>query len=199
MSKTAEEYRKNRTRAAAREPLTAQDKLDIIEAYEIGLEPMISIANRYDRSKSAIWKMLKKSGVDTSKHKIAVSCATCGVITYKVKSLIRNRKNCFCDMTCYQSFLTAGASHLTSNERRKGGKRARAVVKQYFDLQPGHVVHHEDGFPLNNQLWNLRVFATNGDHIRYHHQLRDFYNKTITEPTPVIDIEPIWSGADLNQ
>ena len=196
MSNATETYLKNRRYSTTR--LTTQDRLDIIDAYEIDLEPMMSIATRYGKARVTIWQMLKKSGIDTTKHKLEVSCATCGAVIKRVKSLLRNRKNHFCNMTCYQSFLTAGASHLTDNERRKGGRRARAIVSQYFDLQPGHVVHHEDGFPLNNQLWNLRVFATNGDHIRYHHQARDFYNKTITEPTPVINIEPIWDGAALN-
>ena len=195
----AKAYQENKTRQRIFTRLTPQDKLGIIDAYKINLEPMVSIANRYKKSFQAIWKMLKKEGVDTTKNKIEVSCATCGKVLKRHKYRLRTNKNHFCDMTCYQSFLTAGASHFTSNERRKGGKRARAIVSQHFNLQPGHVVHHEDGFPLNNQLWNLRVFATNGDHIRYHHQARDIYNKTTTTPAPVIDIEPIWDGSKINQ
>ena len=34
-------------------------------------------------------------------------------------------------------------------------------------LLPGEVVHHVDGDRANNQLSNLRLFATNADHLRH--------------------------------
>lgn len=195
MSEATEVYRKSRIVIRRGARLTPQDRLDIIKAYEVDLEPMMSIATKYGKSRVAIWKMLKRAGIDTSKHKIAVSCTTCGATIYRVKSLLRNRNNCFCDMNCYQSFLEAGTSHLTPTEQRRGNRRAKAIVKQYFDLQPEHIVHHEDQFPLNNQLWNLRVFANQGDHIRYHHRMRDLeYNKD----SSIMIVEPIWNGAELN-
>ncbi len=42
------------------------------------------------------------------------------------------------------------------------------VVSKAFDLLPGQVVHHEDRNCNNNSLGNLKVFANQGDHIRYH-------------------------------
>ncbi len=197
MQMTKQEYRKRRNARVVKKfrKLTRQDKLDIIEAYSEGLESAMSIAVRYDKTRQGIWKLLKKAGIDTAKKGIAVSCTTCKAIIHKPKSQLRNRKNHFCNMACYQSYLNAGASHLTSIENRKGSRRARAIVKQHFDLQPGHIVHHEDKFSLNNQLWNLRVFANQGDHIRYHHQVRDLeHNDSST-----IIVEPIWNGAELNQ
>lgn len=162
--------------------LTKQDKIDIIQAYTIDLEPIMSIAIRYHKSRHAIWKMLKKAGVDTSKQKVPVSCETCGSVLNRQKSQIRKNKNHFCNMICYQAFLEAGASHLTPAEQRKGSRIARKIVAKYFKLQPDNIVHHEDRFSLNNQPWNLRVFKTQGDHIRYH---RGF------------DVEPIWDGSQL--
>jgi len=195
MQMTNQEYKKlRRTRPAKKfRKLSGQDRLDIIKAYSEGLEPMTSLAIKYSKSRQGIWKLLKSAGIDTVKKGVAVSCTTCKAVLHRPKSQLRNRKNHFCNMNCYQAFLNAGASHLTSTENRKGGRRARAIVKQYFDLQPGHIVHHEDKFSLNNQLWNLRVFANQGDHIRYHHGLRDLeYNKD----SSIIIVEPIWNGAN---
>ena len=197
MTMTNQEYEElRRTRNYNFRKLSEQDKLDIIKAYEEDLEPVTSIAIRYDKTRQGIWKLLKKAGVDTTKHKIAVSCVTCGAVIHRVKSLLRNRHNVFCDYNCYYSFLEAGAAHVTATEQRRGNKRARIIIKKLFDLQPQHIVHHEDRFPLNNQLWNLRVFRTQGDHIRYHHRMRDLeHNKN----SSMIIVEPIWNGAEINQ
>lgn len=175
--------------------LTAQDKMDIARAYEIDLEPMISIATRYGKTRNAVWNVLKKAGVNTSKRKITVSCATCGATIYRPKCQIRNRNNNFCNYNCYYSFLEAGSGHLTATGQSRSHRRARVIVASIFDLQPEHVVHHEDQFPLNNQPWNLKVFATQGDHIRYHHKQRDTTNGGVSR----IVIEPIWDGSKINQ
>lgn len=195
MTEATEAYRKSRIMVKRTARLTAQDKMDIIKAYEIDLEPMMSIATRYGKSRSAIRNMLKKAGVNTSKRKIAVSCATCGATIHRPKCQIRNRHNNFCSYNCYYSFLEAGSVHLTATEQRRGNKRARVIVENLFDLQPEHVVHHEDQFQLNNQKWNLRVFASQGDHIRYHHKQRDI----AAGGSSRIVIEPIWDGSKINR
>lgn len=194
MQLTHLEYKKLRwKRSLTFKKLTEQDKLDIIKAYSEDLEPIMSLALKYNKTRQAIWKMLKKAGIDTCKSKIAVSCTTCGAIIHRPKCQIRNRHNVFCDTNCYYSFLAAGSAHITETEQRRGNRRARVIVKQYFDLQPEHIVHHEDRFALNNQLWNLKVFATQGDHIRYHHRLRDLEHHNLS----TIIVEPIWDGTVL--
>lgn len=186
----AENYRKEqsdwkkqleRRKAHGVTRLSKRDKIDIIKAYEINLEPMMSIALKFHVTRNAIWKMLKKAGIDTSKRKIQVSCKVCGTVLNRQKSKIRNNKNHFCNMACYQAFLDAGASHLTPAEQRRGSRMARKIVQRYFNLQPENIVHHKDHFSLNNQLWNLCVFKTQGDHIRHH---RGF------------EVETIWDGSD---
>ena len=175
--------------------LTAQDKMDIAKAYSVDLESMISIATRYEKTRNAVWNVLKKAGVDTSKRKIAVSCATCGATIYRPKCQIRNRNNNFCNYNCYKSFMEAGSIHLTATEQSRGHRRARIIVASLFALQPEHVVHHEDQFQLNNQIWNLRVFANQGDHIRYHHKQRDI----AAGGSSRIIVEPVWDGSKINQ
>lgn len=47
----------------------------------------------------------------------------------------------------------------------------RWVMEQHLGryLEPGEVVHHIDGNPLNNALSNLQLFATQSDHISTAH------------------------------
>jgi len=159
--------------------LTDKQKVDIVHAYEVDLESMVDIAKRYSVSRQCIYKVLKRAGVDTSKRRLPVSCEVCGSITYKPKCQIRARKHMFCSADCYHAWLQAGAAGVSTSDQRKGSRLARAKVSEYFTLQPGHIVHHENHNPLDNRLENLRVFACQGDHIRYH---RGF------------DVDPIWDG-----
>ena len=156
--------------------LSNKQKVDIVEAYSIHLTPATELADKYGVTRQGIYKILKASGVDTTKKLIPVSCTVCGKILYRNKARIRRQLNHFCSPECYGSFLKAGTTPVNS---RHGQRIARTIVSQHFQLQDLHVVHHESHNQLDNSLDNLRVFACQGDHIRYHHQL---------------DVEPIWSG-----
>ena len=155
------------------------DKSQIIKAYSKNLEPMSSIAKKFGVTRQAVYKLLTKAGVNTSKRQLKVLCSTCGNTILRHKHRIRKTKHHFCDLICLQAFQEAGASHLTPDYLKHGTPRARAIVSEYFDLKPGHVVHHEDNFPLNNQIWNLRVFGSQADHIKYHRG---------------IQVTPLWNG-----
>ena len=48
---------------------------------------------------------------------------------------------------------------------------AEKILGRY--LQKGEVVHHIDGNRMNNSMENLMVFATHGDHVRYHKMLQN--------------------------
>jgi endogenous inhibitor of DNA gyrase (YacG/DUF329 family) len=174
---------------------------DIIDAYTVDLWPMGEIAEVLHVSRSAVWKILKKHGVDTSKHKITVSCTTCGANIDRTRKRVRKQTNHFCSQDCYSAFLGAGKSSYASGGN--SSRIARAIVSQWFDLKPEHVVHHEDCNRFNNLKSNLRVFANQGDHIRYHHQERDKYANGITNRKPwsqdnlcpYIPAKPIWDGS----
>lgn len=160
--------------------LTGNQKVDIVEAYTIQLEPMISIAKRYAVTRAAVYQIIKQAGVDTSKGLIQVSCTTCGAAIMRPKCRIRKQLNHFCNQDCHASYLSAGKPkwhHML--ETGNSSRVARSVVSQYFALQADHVVHHENHNRFDNLLPNLRVFACHGDHIRYHHGF---------------DVEPIWDG-----
>jgi len=152
----------------------------IIDAYCRDFEPMPAIAKRFNVSRQSIWKVLKANGVDTSKGKrIERGCAWCEGPVLRVKSQIRGRNRVFCNRTCYDAWLSEiGAGY---NGNRNGQRVARSVVGQYFTLEDGMVVHHEDKNTLNNMVRNLKVFACNGDHVRYHRGCGG---------------EPIWDGSN---
>ena len=116
--------------------------------------------------------------MDTSKRKVQVECSACGKLLKRVKSRVRKQRHHYCDHECYYAALEAGNGY-PYIQNRHGMRVARSVVSKYFELSEGNVVHHEDRNTLNNMLRNLKVFATQGDHVRYH---RGF------------DIEPIWEG-----
>ena len=147
--------------------LDTKTQVNIIEAYEIGLVPVIDLALQYHVSRAAIYKVLKKHGVDTSKRKIPVSCTACSKTIHRPRYQIRKARHLFCDMQCYYAYLEAKQpGRYTAN--RHGQRIGREVVARYFDLRPEHVTHHIDRNDFNNDISNLIVFVNQGDHIRYH-------------------------------
>ena len=164
--------------------LTPGEIVDVITAYTINLEPAISIADRYKRTRQGIYKVLKKAGVDVAKSSvIPVTCPACGKEIRRRRCEVRTRKNLFCDHECYYAFLQAGNGN-PSIQNRHGQRIGRDVVSGLFDLKPGHVVHHENRNNYDNRPHNLRVFANNGDHIRYHRLGSDY-------------VQPIWDGSKI--
>ena len=152
--------------------------VDIIEAYTIDLWPVRKIAEVIHCSPTAIHRFLKKHGVDTTKHKISVSCTTCGKEIKRTKKRVANQRNHFCNLECYATYLNAGADDFEGN--RQWQRAAREVVSRHFNLQAGQIVHHKDRNQCHNVIGNLMVFATQGDHIRFHHQMRHEYANPIT-------------------
>ena len=161
--------------------LTPKQEVDIINEYTINLVPMIELANRYGRTRQGIWKLLKRNGIDPDDHqRLDLICPACGEQFDRPRCQVRNRKRLFCSVECYYAYLEAGQNG-SYHYSRQGQRIARMKVSELFDLQPGHIVHHEDRNTLNNELWNLRVFATQGDHVRYHRLGPDYAT-------------PIWDG-----
>jgi hypothetical protein len=148
--------------------------------YQDDLIPIIKLAETYGVTRAAIYKVLKKVGVDTSKKGgMEVTCATCGEFFKKPRCQVRVRNNLFCSQECWYKYVNREGKYSYS---RQGQRRGRKVVSRYHTLQPGEIVHHEDKNCRNNTLANLRVFACQSDHIRYH---RGF------------DVVPVWNGVDI--
>lgn len=156
--------------------ITNRKQVDaIIEDYTINLKPMAAIAVEYGMSRQGIHKLLRKEGVDTTKHLIKVTCCACGKEMERPKCQVRNRKRLFCSDDCYKAYLNSIGDGY--RPWRQGQRVARNIVSKVFKLEEGHVVHHIDKNNWNNELPNLMVLRNQGDHVRLH---RGF------------DVEPLW-------
>ena len=158
--------------------LTESEKNEIVRLYVDELAPMIKLAEKYGKTRQGIWKILKVRYVDTTKRQLKVECKWCEKVFDRTKGRIRSQKYHFCSIDCYYSYMHDIGINYKPN--RHGQRISRIKVSKYFELLPGMVVHHEDGDNMNNQIENLKVFANQGDHVRYHRDCGD--------------IEPIWDG-----
>lgn len=164
--------------------LSKKQEVNIINAYTVGLIPVVKLAEQYGLTRQGIYKVLWRNGIDTKTAGILqVSCVACGQVFSKHRSYVRKNKNTFCSMQCYYAYLEASQQG-SYKQNRQGQRIARRVVSLYHELLEKEVVHHEDRNTLNNYPTNLRVFRTNGDHIRYHRLGSDY-------------VEPVWSGREL--
>ena len=153
---------------------TRLDEAEIVERYTVNLEPMISIAASVNRTRQAIFYILKRHGIDTTKEgagNVMLTCTWCGKVYKRHRAHARKTNTPFCSNACYYSWLDRGNGN-TYIDNRRGRIQARDIVSNYFDLHTGHIVHHEDRNSTNNELSNLKVFVSSGDHTRYHRGFR---------------------------
>lgn len=165
--------------------LTDKEMVDIVDAYINRLVPMITLAKQYAITRQSVYKVLQKAGIDTGKAAtiLSVSCTCCGKVFPKRRCQVRRSKHVFCCNECYYAWLQHGNGNPLIMHR-DAQRTARKVVAFYHTLLPGEITHHEDRNQFNNDPFNLKVFASQGDHVRYH---RGF----------VVPI--IWEGSVLSQ
>lgn len=109
-----------------------------------------------------------------------VSCPVCHTPIVRPPSQLAKSRRLFCSQKCYHSLRQGRYIPW-----RAGQRKARLLVAKYFELQPQHIVHHEDSDNRNNSLFNLRVFANQADHMAYHHGISG--------------VKPIWDGREQNK
>lgn len=73
-------------------------------------------------------------------------------------------------------------AHLNTGEGKSYEKlygrhahRVVAEIKLGRPLRPGEIVHHIDGDKRNNDPDNIRVYASQADHARYHAKMQAFF------------------------
>jgi hypothetical protein len=144
----------------------------IISAYTNELIPMITLAQRYNVTRAAIYRILKHHNVDTSKKTAAhikTVCTNCGKEITVTRCIKRHQLHSFCSNECYHSRLHRRDPNNPLITNRHVMRMARKTVEQHgFFVEPGMIVHHEDRNKSNNEPHNLKVFATQGDHVRHH-------------------------------
>lgn len=138
------------------------------------------IGARVGMSHAGVMRRLHRAGVSAREGEyVKISCGYCGCEIERVRSRARRAAQSYCNSECYYASM--------DGERykpwRQGQRIARAIVAQYFELEPEHVVDHHDGDNRNNDKANLRVYASQADHMAMHRGHK---------------VEPLWDGALLS-
>lgn len=117
-------------------------------------------------TRQAVRGRLQKAGISAKLGEWAeVICSYCGQTFQAHRRRWRRSRRLFC---CAEHYY-ASRENPDYSPWRPGQRLARAIVAQYFDLQPEHVVHHHNGSNRDNDKSNLAVFASQSDHIKHHH------------------------------
>lgn len=150
---------------------------DLVFHYTVQHLTLREIAALYSISATGIMKRLRKAGVTAKEgERHALKCSFCGADISRTRSQVKQGcKETYCNTTCYSAAITSPKSYIW----RHGQRLARLIVRQLFDLQDGHVVHHVDGDNRNNDRNNLAVYASQGEHTRAHRGGK---------------IKPLWTG-----
>ena len=143
--------------------------------------PMATMAQRSGLTRQGIWKRLRLAGLLTPQTirrapSVTGTCAECGTVCQTPRWRMQHQRHQFCGSSCYRAWL----SNPDYQQHRQGQRRARAIVREVFPLQPGQIVHHVNGHTDDNDLVNLMVFASNAEHLAWHHR----------NPS----IHPLWRG-----
>lgn len=157
---------------------------DVVGLYTVQHLSCAQIALIAGVCRQQIWKILQSKEVNTSKGKdgatwIKYLCNFCGKPSEMRRARWRNSEKHYCSNECYYASIENPGYH----PWRQGQRLARAIVAQYFPLQPEHIPHHKDGDCRNNNLDNLAVYASHSDHLKATHHNNG-------------NIKPIWDGAD---
>ena len=108
----------------------------IVEAYTVELMSMATIAALLKVSRQAIYKALKRAGIDTAKKGgIEVSCTACGKTVVKAHCYVRKTKHIFCDRNCYAAWLEVGNGRGPYIQHRQGMRLARSVAAKFVVLK----------------------------------------------------------------
>ena len=155
---------------------------DVVVFYTVQHLSCAQIAPIAGISRQQVWKILKEQGINTSKGeggatRVKYECDFCGKPSEMFRARYRNNIKHYCSPECYFAAIENPGYH----PWRQGQRLARAIVAQYFDLQPDHVIHHKDGDNRNNDRSNLTVYSSQADHMNHHRNGK---------------AKPIWDGAN---
>jgi len=156
---------------------------DVVSLYTIQHLSCAQIAPIAGICRQEVWKILKKQGVNTGKGeggatRVQYNCDFCGKESQITRARWRNSEKHYCSTNCY--FASLENPHYYQS--RQGQRIARAIVNQYFRLEPEHIVHHKDGNTRHNDLINLAVYTSHSEHLKATHHHNG-------------NIKPIWDGA----
>ena len=125
-------------------------------------------------------------------NRVTIPCGNCGAPLQRYASQVKHKQNVFCNRTCQGAWRSKQtgpkAPHWKGGSRVSAGRTYyhlpwhpladhKGYVARYIivaelklgrPLVKGEVVHHEDEDYTNDHPDNLRVFASQAEHARYH-------------------------------
>lgn len=138
---------------------------DIESMYTVQHLTCAEIGKIIGMSRVAVWKRLQKVGITSQQGEwVSIACDQCGKEFDTTRKRWKRSKKHFCCERCYWDSLY----NPNYRPNRHGQRTARDIVSKLFNLKADNVVHHHDGNNLNNHISNLKVFATQVEHLRYH-------------------------------
>lgn len=137
---------------------------EIIHLYTEALVRTPEIADRFGVNERSIRRLLARHGVRSDGRAIRI-CPTCRKTISTARCRARKTARSYCSKECYFAIMR----EVPFQKSVMGTRTARKVIRALgFDLLDEHVVHHEDKNQDNNAPKNLMVFASQGDHTRWH-------------------------------
>ena len=119
---------------------------DMIQMFRDG-STMQQIGKHYGISRQAVWKRLKKAGIQTSgAGRKDVKCHVCGKQFQTHRSRWRESDNHYCDMLCYRA------------KQRSRQNNSLALIKLGLPTDQGIIVHYINKDRNDLLTDNLRVF-----------------------------------------
>jgi hypothetical protein len=156
---------------------------DLVVLYAAAHLTLREIAETVGMSATGVYRRLSRAGVTHEQGEwVRCACPTCGKPFAQTRKRWREGHRHFCSLKCYYTHL--GNSGYTG-QHRQSCRIARQTVGRHFKLEPQHIVHHEDRDDRNNDLANLRVFASQAHHMAYHRGVRS------------VRIAPLWDGRHI--
>ena len=153
---------------------------EVIARYRAG-EPLAVLGAAAGISRVAIWKRIRAAMPPEQRRRrvLVRHCAQCGQLVRRARWRVRAQRTgrVYCCPACYYA-------HRRTHYRpwRQGQRLARRLVAAHLNrpLAPGETIHHHNGQHADNRLENLALFASQAEHLSYHHS------------TP--GVHPLWDG-----
>ena len=121
-------------------------------------------------TRQSVCGYIKKARIDTSTAgRFDVPCTHCGKIHSTTRKKWRVQFRSFCSTTCYY----AARREPKYRRWRQGQRIARIVMSEHLHrpVRGNEVIHHIDFNNHNNDISNLMLFGSHGEHITYHHKI----------------------------
>jgi hypothetical protein len=123
------------------------------------------IHRKYGITRQAVWKILKRYGVDTQKKMVPVHCYVCGKPIERFKCRMREHRHHFCTRDCYYAWQRARFEQYKPNSYFS--REVYRNINDYIKMERGYTIHFINGDREDCRVQNIMVFKSEKDHLDY--------------------------------